>query len=173
MDWLNDLILYVPVNNLSVTSGQVFLGWNSTKLWLMCLAQAHNTVIPVRLKPAALRSRVKHSTTAPLRTNWVDEDLFWAKVPTLNWSILSFEFKTCTSKCCVANWYRYVVSMQKVVKLFLKSSLARILIGYKSKFKVQLSNSILASISKPYVASFGISSRPSLLQQIHFGVTGI
>ena len=27
-----DLILYVPVNNLSVTSGWVFLGLNSTKL---------------------------------------------------------------------------------------------------------------------------------------------
>ena len=31
---LFDLILYVPVNNLSVTSEQVFLSWTSTKLWL-------------------------------------------------------------------------------------------------------------------------------------------
>ena len=29
------LILYVPVNNLSVMSGQVFLGWTSTKQGLM------------------------------------------------------------------------------------------------------------------------------------------
>ena len=29
----------------------------------MCLAKGHNTVTPVRLKPAALRSQVKHSTT--------------------------------------------------------------------------------------------------------------
>ena len=28
----------------------------------MCLAQGHNTVTPVRLKPAAPRSPVKHST---------------------------------------------------------------------------------------------------------------
>ena len=31
----------------------------------MCLAQAHNTVTPVRLEPATLRSLVKHSTTEP------------------------------------------------------------------------------------------------------------
>ena len=36
---LFDLILYFPVNNLSVMSGQVFLGRTSTKLGLMCLAQ--------------------------------------------------------------------------------------------------------------------------------------
>ena len=33
----------------------------------MCLAQGHKAVTPVRLKPAAPRSRVKHSTTEPLR----------------------------------------------------------------------------------------------------------
>ena len=32
----------------------------------MCLAQGHNAVTPVRLEPAALGSRVKHSTTGPL-----------------------------------------------------------------------------------------------------------
>ena len=31
-NFLFDLILYVPVNNLSITSGRVFLGWSSTKL---------------------------------------------------------------------------------------------------------------------------------------------
>ena len=36
----------------------------------MCLAQAldHNAVTTVRLEPAAPRSRVKHSTTEPLRS---------------------------------------------------------------------------------------------------------
>ena len=34
----------------------------------MCLAQGHNTVTPVRLEPAAPRSRVKHFTTEPLRS---------------------------------------------------------------------------------------------------------
>ena len=65
--FLLDLILYVPVNNLSVTSGRVFLGCTSTEQGLMCLAQGGNTVTPVMLEPKALRSRVKHSTTEPLR----------------------------------------------------------------------------------------------------------
>ena len=34
----------------------------------MFLLKDHNTVVPVRLEPAALRSRVKHSTTEPLRS---------------------------------------------------------------------------------------------------------
>ena len=34
----------------------------------MCLAQGHNAVTPVRLEPAATLSRVKHSTTEPLRS---------------------------------------------------------------------------------------------------------
>ena len=63
---LFDLILYIPVNNLSVMSGWVFLGLTSTKLGLMCLAQGHNTVTLVKLEPATPRSRVKYSTTEPL-----------------------------------------------------------------------------------------------------------
>ena len=35
----------------------------------MCLAQRHSTVMPVRLEPAALWSRIKHSTTEPLRSH--------------------------------------------------------------------------------------------------------
>ena len=35
------------------------------------LAQGHNAVTPVRLEPAAPRSRVKHSTTEPLRFHCV------------------------------------------------------------------------------------------------------
>ena len=34
----------------------------------MCLAQGHNGVNPVRLEPMAPLSRVKHSTTEPLRS---------------------------------------------------------------------------------------------------------
>ena len=37
----------------------------------MCLAQGHNAVTPVRLKPEAPRSPVKHSTTEPLRSLYV------------------------------------------------------------------------------------------------------
>ena len=53
------LILYVLVNNISVTSGQIFLVWTSTKLGLMCLAQRHNAVTPVRLEPADTSSQDK------------------------------------------------------------------------------------------------------------------
>ena len=61
-----DLTLYVPVNIFSVMSRRVFLGWTTTKQGKMCLAQEHNTVMPVRLEPAAPRSRVKHFPTEPL-----------------------------------------------------------------------------------------------------------
>ena len=62
-----------PIKTLSVFWGRGFLGWTSTKLWLMCLAQGHNTVTPARLKPSAPRSRVKHSTTEPQRSRVIYE----------------------------------------------------------------------------------------------------
>ena len=43
-------------------SGLVLLGWTSTKQTKKCLAQRHNAVPPVRLKPATPPSRFKHST---------------------------------------------------------------------------------------------------------------
>ena len=42
------------------------------RLGLMCLAQGQNAVSPVRLEPAALRSRVKHSTTGSLHSLQID-----------------------------------------------------------------------------------------------------
>ena len=56
-----------PINNLSVIKGQIFLGWTSTKLRINVLAQGYNAVTLVRLEPAAPLSRVKHSTTEPMR----------------------------------------------------------------------------------------------------------
>ena len=44
-------------------------GLTGTKLGLMLLAQGHNAMTPVRLEPAAPRSRVKHSTTEQLRSD--------------------------------------------------------------------------------------------------------
>ena len=44
------------------------MGLTSTKLGSMCLAPGHNAVTLVRLEPAAPQSRVKHSTTEPLRS---------------------------------------------------------------------------------------------------------
>ena len=63
--FLFDLILYIPVNNLSVMwvpSSCLNLG---TKQELMCLAQGHNALTPMRLEPTTPQSRVKHSTTEP------------------------------------------------------------------------------------------------------------
>ena len=42
----------------------------------MCLAQGHNIVTPVKIKLAAPRSQVKHSTTEPVcsHLNSVDPD---------------------------------------------------------------------------------------------------
>ena len=73
------LILYVPVNNFSVMSGQIFLGWTGTKQGLMCLAQGHNPVMTVRLELATPRSRVKHSTTEfPNMDRWAHyTQWFW------------------------------------------------------------------------------------------------
>ena len=48
--------------------GKGLLGSTSTKLELMCLAQGHYAVTPVRLEPAASGSQVKHSSTEPLRS---------------------------------------------------------------------------------------------------------
>ena len=62
--WFESLL---PINNLSVIKGRVFLGWTSTMLGLMFLLK-DNAVTPVRLEPAAPRYRVKHSTTEPLRS---------------------------------------------------------------------------------------------------------
>ena len=62
-DCLFDLILYVPVNKISVMSGRVFLVWTSIKQGLMCHAQGHNAVAQVRLEPATPQSQDKHSTT--------------------------------------------------------------------------------------------------------------
>ena len=59
---------FTSVNNLSVIKGWIFLGRTSTKLGLMCLAQGHNAVMLLRLEPPAPLSRVKHSTTEPLRS---------------------------------------------------------------------------------------------------------
>ena len=51
------------MNNLSIIKGRVFLGGTSTKLGLMSLAQGHNAVTLVRLKPVALG---RESSTIPL-----------------------------------------------------------------------------------------------------------
>ena len=43
-------------------------GLNQYKARINVHAQGHNAVMPVRLEPAAPLSRVKHSTTEPLRS---------------------------------------------------------------------------------------------------------
>ena len=48
--------------------GRVILGRTSTRLGLMCFEQGHNAVTLVKLEPVAPPSRVKLSTTEPLRS---------------------------------------------------------------------------------------------------------
>ena len=43
----------------------------------MCLAQGHNAVTPVKLKPATRLSRVKHSTTDPLGSLIINITKLW------------------------------------------------------------------------------------------------
>ena len=45
------MILYFAVNNFSIMSGWILLGLTSTIQRIKCLAQAHNAVPSVRLKP--------------------------------------------------------------------------------------------------------------------------
>ena len=56
-------------------------GLNQYLARINVLNQGHNTVTPVRLEPSTLRSRVKHSTTEPLRfllyyTEWLGGNLY-------------------------------------------------------------------------------------------------
>ena len=65
---LFDLILYVPstffqLNRDGSSWAEPVLSWDK-----FVLLKDHNAVTPVRLEPAAPRSRVKHSTTGPLRS---------------------------------------------------------------------------------------------------------
>ena len=64
----HSLILYVPVNNFSVMSRQVFLDWTCTKQQIKCFAQGHNTVTQpvVRLELANLRPQSKAQPTTAL-----------------------------------------------------------------------------------------------------------
>ena len=63
------LILYVP--------STIFQLYRDGSSWVEALLsydkcvllKYHNAVTPVRLEPAALQSRVKHSTTEPLRSH--------------------------------------------------------------------------------------------------------
>ena len=65
---LFDMILYVPSTIFQLNRDG--FSWVEPVLsWDKCvLLKDHNTVTPVRLVPSALRSRVKHSTTEPLRS---------------------------------------------------------------------------------------------------------
>ena len=66
---LFDLILYVPSTIFQLNRDGS--SWVEPVLsWDKCvLLKDHNAVTPVRLEPAASRSRVKHSTTEPLRSH--------------------------------------------------------------------------------------------------------
>ena len=52
------------------------------------MLKVHNAVTPVRLEPAALRSRVKHSTTEPLRSHVPGGEGL-----VVVWSCISYDYK--------------------------------------------------------------------------------
>ena len=70
---LFDLILYVPLT--------IFQLYRDEPSWVepvlsydkCVLLKDHNALTPVRLEPEALRSRVKHSTTEPLRSHTLNK----------------------------------------------------------------------------------------------------
>ena len=65
------LIIYVQVNNFSVMSGWVFLGWTSTKQRNKCFALGHIPMPPVSSNPQPLDLKVKHSTTKLLHSYYI------------------------------------------------------------------------------------------------------
>ena len=118
---LYDLILYVLVNNFSVTSGCVFLGWTSTKQGLMCLAQGHITVTPVRLdrQPIGLESSTL-PRAEPLRFL-----IIHVIISLFCWIMLTWSRKTNVQKlkplpCSTHDhWFRWTKFQRKVVNIFL------------------------------------------------------
>ena len=56
-----------PISKLSVEQGRIFFGCKSTILRIILLKD-HNAVTPVGLESVIPMSRVKHSTTEPLRS---------------------------------------------------------------------------------------------------------
>ena len=89
---LFDLILYVPSKIFQLNRGES--SWVEPVLsYDKCvLLKGHNAVTQVRLEPAAPQSRVKHSTTEPLRSHifpLILIRLAWGlkQIPTKNESI--------------------------------------------------------------------------------------
>ena len=89
-----------PINNLSVKQGGVFLGWTSTKLGKLCLAQGsqHSDDDETRTNSlTASRSRVKHSTTEPLRSHIIICMWTWNIQIKATFNIIGPYSKTCLS----------------------------------------------------------------------------
>ena len=66
---MNEFIVVVFCFSFSMsqsTTYQLCLDRSSIKQELMCLAQGHNAVLPVRFKSATSPFFVKHTTTEPL-----------------------------------------------------------------------------------------------------------
>ena len=95
----------------------------------------HNTVTPMRLEPAAPRSRVKHSSTEPLRSNFLLHN---------SQRIVSFVVFQSKNKFSVALQSKNKVSF---VVFQSKNKFSFVVIHSKNKFSV-----ILQSKNKLFVA---------------------
>ena len=88
---LFDLTLNVWVNKFSVISGWVFPDWTSTMKGFTCLAQKYNAVMTVKLELATPQSRVKQSTTEPLRPSDIHCYSLSEFKATSNWTRKQFD----------------------------------------------------------------------------------
>ena len=104
-NWLSlfDLILYVSVNIFSVMSGQVFLGLTSAKQGLMCLAQGHNAVTPLRLEPSFSNQALHHWVTALTVTYGVGSHVNWLNSNIWCWCLWK-----------MAQWYHMVLVHMRI-----------------------------------------------------------
>ena len=94
--------------------GRIFLGWTSTKQGLMSLAQGHNTMTPVRLKPAAFgleSSTLPLSHCAPVSKFVIFYNFHWCftLIWVYNWRLaffgvpLTLFFQAITFVFCLCN----------------------------------------------------------------------
>ena len=104
------LILYVPVNDFSFMSGQVFLCWTSTKQGLMCLAQGHTQCCQWGLNPHPFSLE---SSTLPL-SHCAPTCLLWYSGKVYNCRLVShqnceyFTLKLQCSKNCLLTGVSYM-----------------------------------------------------------------
>ena len=91
---------YVPVNNFSVMSGRVFLGWTRTKQGLMCLPQGHNAVTLMRLEPATLGLESSTLLLSHCATFGYESSRRQPRLPLFNYTPIDVLHPCYSNDCC-------------------------------------------------------------------------